>query len=627
VFLILSLVPVLFTGDVRLPSMGVVPQAEALIAELACLNCHAGSAALERRLAPKRAPALDLVGSRSSPSSLREFLTSPHTRRPGTSMPDMLRALPQAQRAQGIENLVHYLSSRGGPLDNSPFQATDEMLEAGRQTLHEVGCVACHTPEESLGSLGEALQLEKFARDIDPSAEDEDRYVAPGTLDPPMVPFGELAGRTSVNALTEFLLDPVAARPSGRMPSMNLSEPEARNIAVYLLREQSAETGYVDTPGLRYSYYESNFGDGNPKLDTLTPVRMGVLKGDFEDLEDADNLVELVHREDHFAFEFTGTFLLDAAGTYGFRTESDDGSWLYIDGEEVVNNSGFHAVTSSEGNIDLSAGAHRMRIVYFEAGGGSELMVHWSGPDFEERPLRGDDLVYRTLPMRPLETLEFELDPARVARGAALFQSLGCAACHEPEAGAQVATAFSHCDPDAPTGCLSTQTGARVAHYGWSEEQRNVVQEWMRSMQDLAPRSSDERARALLAQNRCYACHRRDDIGGPHPTRGDYFASEPGVDLGEEGRIPPLLDAAGSKLHRPAGSPHPNASVRQRSDGSARSGHGSRRQIAGPPLAHTIQRRSHDGGTQTRWNRWVRLHSMSYVQRLSLAWHSGGGLG
>lgn len=546
-FLSISLAAPVFAQQVRLPSPGVVPLGESLVAELGCLNCHGGQGAVLERLAAKRAPLLEFVGARRTPESLRALLSSPHDARPGTSMPDMLAGLVGSERVDAIDDLVHYLSSRGGPMSLEPFQATNSMLEEGRQILHEVGCVACHLPEEGLDALFEPLSFET-APETSPAAvaEQDERYVLPGTLPAPVVPFHGLAGQTSVQALSKFLMDPVAVRPSGRMPSMELSKSEARDLAVYLLRGQNVDTGYLESPGLGYTYYEKNFAGGVVDLVGLTPTREGSLYGEFEDLEDAENLLVLKHRGNNFAFEFRGTLLVEEPGTYSFKTESDDGSWIKIDREQVVDNGGFHGVIAAEGNVELSKGAHTFVLTFFQGGGDRQLRASWSGPGFEERPLRGDDFVHRTLPMVPLGAKPFELDAERVARGERSFRELGCVSCHESMKG--TAQPLVDCDPSAADACLGDGTRAGTARYAMSAEQRSAIQELIRGLDQLVARTPGEHAQALLANQRCFACHRREEIGGPQPERSDYFFADEAIDLGEEGRIPPLLDRVGSKL-------------------------------------------------------------------------------
>ncbi len=534
-------------GHVHLPSPGVVPQAEALVVELGCLNCHGAEGDSAQRFRPKAAPLLSSVGTRRSARSIAEFLEAPQAVKPGTRMPDVLAGLDASARKASIEDLTHYLVSLGDPPKREAFGATDGVFEAGRQLFHQVGCIACHGPQESLEDLAQPFDLAKSLLPVEAAPVDEDRYVPDGTLDPPQVSLDGLESRTTVAALASFLLDPLAVRPSGEMPNMNLTDREAQNIAAYLLRAQALGKPLSASPGLRYSYYEAQFPGGVLEFDGLLPARTGVLRGAFEPLEDPTKLVDLKHRGQNFAFEFTGSLIVEEAGTYGFRTESDDGSWIYVDGEEVVNNGGFHAVVSEEGSVELEAGTHSIRITYFEASGGHELLVHWTPPGLEERPLRGDDLVHLSLPLRIADAQEFKVDAARALRGEKRFRELGCVQCHEPS-NLEFAGPLADCDPT--RGCLSEQVPSGVPQYGWSAGQRAAVSEFLANLQELPRQTAAERVTADLARNRCYACHRRDEIGGPHPDRGDYFASKPGVDLGEEGRLPPRLDAAGSKLQR-----------------------------------------------------------------------------
>ncbi|HET7119194.1 MAG TPA: PA14 domain-containing protein, partial [Hanamia sp.] len=72
---------------------------------------------------------------------------------------------------------------------------------------------------------------------------------------------------------------------------------------------------------------------------------------------------------------------LDSPGKYTFYTESDDGSKLYIDGNEVVNNDGSHGVISNSGDIELTKGGHAIRVEYFNSLGGFWLDAYYKGPD------------------------------------------------------------------------------------------------------------------------------------------------------------------------------------------------------------------------------------------------------
>ena len=72
---------------------------------------------------------------------------------------------------------------------------------------------------------------------------------------------------------------------------------------------------------------------------------------------------------DQFLVEQTRTFLAPTSGTYVFRTTSDDGSWLWVDGQSVVVNNGLHPAVEMTGTIELGAGVHVVAFKYFERAG------------------------------------------------------------------------------------------------------------------------------------------------------------------------------------------------------------------------------------------------------------------
>jgi hypothetical protein len=80
-------------------------------------------------------------------------------------------------------------------------------------------------------------------------------------------------------------------------------------------------------------------------------------------------------RKDRFAFEFSGFVKVDRDGIYSFFLESDDGSQLLIDGQEVINNGGYHGTVEKAGRAALKKGYHKIQVLYFDAGGDNSLRV------------------------------------------------------------------------------------------------------------------------------------------------------------------------------------------------------------------------------------------------------------
>ena len=90
---------------------------------------------------------------------------------------------------------------------------------------------------------------------------------------------------------------------------------------------------------------------------------------------------------DNVAIRMTGTFSVTTAGSYTFYDTSDDGSRVYIDGVEVINNDGVHTVATVQSTVTLAAGSHQIEVKYFEGTGFAALKLDWSGAGFARRPL------------------------------------------------------------------------------------------------------------------------------------------------------------------------------------------------------------------------------------------------
>src|SRR5688500_7385016 len=83
---------------------------------------------------------------------------------------------------------------------------------------------------------------------------------------------------------------------------------------------------------------------------------------------------------DYFAARYMGRLYVPTSGTYTFYLQSDDGSVLFIDGQQAVNYDGIHGAGETGASIYLQAGHHAFETRMFENDGGSALVVRWEGP-------------------------------------------------------------------------------------------------------------------------------------------------------------------------------------------------------------------------------------------------------
>lgn len=76
-----------------------------------------------------------------------------------------------------------------------------------------------------------------------------------------------------------------------------------------------------------------------------------------------------------YSIEWYGQLRIEEPGSYTFWTESDDGSWLYIDGRLVVDNGGRHGPRVRSGTVELHAGVHPFRVRFNDIVGSGLLKV------------------------------------------------------------------------------------------------------------------------------------------------------------------------------------------------------------------------------------------------------------
>jgi len=82
---------------------------------------------------------------------------------------------------------------------------------------------------------------------------------------------------------------------------------------------------------------------------------------------------------DHFFARWSGVLRVPKDGKYKFYLESDDGSRLFIDNKQVIDNNGLHAMEEKDGEAELKAGDHPIRIEMFENEGEVGIKFSWEG--------------------------------------------------------------------------------------------------------------------------------------------------------------------------------------------------------------------------------------------------------
>ena len=90
---------------------------------------------------------------------------------------------------------------------------------------------------------------------------------------------------------------------------------------------------------------------------------------------------------EYWSARHTGIIHIPTAGNWTFYLRSDDGSKLWIDDVEIVDNQGHHAMQERSGVVWLDAGEHRLRTEFFEHGGYAGLELKWEGPGISKQTI------------------------------------------------------------------------------------------------------------------------------------------------------------------------------------------------------------------------------------------------
>lgn len=160
-----------------------------------------------------------------------------------------------------------------------------------------------------------------------------------------------------------------------------------------LLSQQDQVSDQPDLDELEYRFYRDTWTT-LPDFDNLKPEKIAKLEKGFIDISPAS-------REFSFGFTFRGTLKVPSDGEYLFVIDSDDGSRLTLNGEQIVTYDGIHGLGKPRsGKVILKEGRLPLRVDYFQGEAGEKgLVIKWSGPGFESRLLsssaegsvKGDD--------------------------------------------------------------------------------------------------------------------------------------------------------------------------------------------------------------------------------------------
>ncbi|MBI2903377.1 MAG: c-type cytochrome [Candidatus Methylomirabilis oxyfera] len=227
----------------------VYSQGRQMVEELGCFGCH-NVPGFEKL--PRVGPDLTRIASKVDPSWLFRWIKEPRAYLPKTKMPNFQLS------DEDVLNIAAYLLSASQPMPElrGAFKAGGS-VERGRDVVSRVGCLGCHriagmepkgqpsegpsavppsssaaTPSQDetgapIVALGERASKPARARLTAPPPPPENQDFAPD--------LSKIASKVNADWLFSWVKNPRHFRPTTRMPSLRLSDDEARAVSAFLM--------------------------------------------------------------------------------------------------------------------------------------------------------------------------------------------------------------------------------------------------------------------------------------------------------------------------------------------------------------------------------------------------------
>lgn len=198
-------------ADVRVEKAEKIALGEQLFEQVGCVGCHLVEGYGDL---PPVGPYLRRIAAKVDADWLVDWVEQPHRYRPRSKMPNFYFTRAEAEAVAGyilsasLPESEAWLESHAAPAGIDPTNA--ELVARGEELANSLGCRGCHglAPGESPALLGEK-------KDVAPN-------------------LSNIAAKTNPRWMFHWLKEPRGYSPEARMPSLRLSDEEARALVSYL---------------------------------------------------------------------------------------------------------------------------------------------------------------------------------------------------------------------------------------------------------------------------------------------------------------------------------------------------------------------------------------------------------
>jgi hypothetical protein len=244
-----------------------------------------------------------------------------------------------------------------------------------------------------------APKEEKTLREVKLGDEgDGYSYILMGRFNPPTVP-ATYSFRVRSDDASYILVNGELLVDDGNHHGMRTREGSVEltgpaDITIFFGEDGGGAGLVFEWKGGRQDKWTTRLGTFSPTKTPVLPRPMGMrakkysgyFNDDFEFAafkaapkeEKTLREVKLGDEGSDYSYAIAGVFHPPSPGDYSFRTRSDDGSYVIVNGALVVDNGHLHGARTREGTVHLS-GPAEVLILFGELGGGAMLDFEWKG--------------------------------------------------------------------------------------------------------------------------------------------------------------------------------------------------------------------------------------------------------
>jgi cytochrome c len=276
------------------------------------------------------------------------------------------------------------IETRYLPLAVKEEQTPDASIHPGLALIQNSDCAACHNAE--VQTVGPSY--------TDIAKRYNDTTEARTTLANKIIKGGAGNwGQIPMTAHPDLMLDDALSMVDYIFTFKSAAE-QAPVLNSLMLNQAAVDINYAsdafdkenDKPGA-YVYFARLPLNQEPTLETIkaTAPEMGGHAPQIH-IPNADGFTPT---RELFSLIIQTQLNLPEAISTKLRLVSDDGSALFLNGEQIIDNWGYHGDVAVDADIELEAGLHPIEIVYMQGLGGASLSLQWLNPksgEFEVIP-------------------------------------------------------------------------------------------------------------------------------------------------------------------------------------------------------------------------------------------------